>query len=297
MESKEPQTLRLVAGWAVVSAVLMAIGAFGPWVTLLGTFTARGTDDGAGWTVVGAAVVAAVALGFLLRSRRRWLCLIPLLAGLLGVAITAYNLHEVWTDSDVLFGSRLEEAAWGIYVALVGSGSLVLAALAAASRLPGGSAGNLVEIRASETSAKIRAPWLVFVLSIVTFGLYYLYWYYQVNRELKDFGVGRHPLVSLLAVVPGALLIVPPFVSWWRFLGRLREAEERAGSPERIDHALGIALYVIGIFLLPFELIYTQYHLNTLWHTAGAATGGNVRPTRSLENYAPEPWSAPDASA
>src|SRR5262249_633438 len=121
MESTDTQTLRLVAGWAVVSAVLMAIGAFGPWVTLLGTFTARGTDDGTGWKVVGAAIVAAVALGFVLRWRRRWLCLVPALAGTLGVAITAYNLHEIWADSEILLGSRLEEAEWGIYVALVGS--------------------------------------------------------------------------------------------------------------------------------------------------------------------------------
>jgi len=280
--------------WAAASTGAMAIGAFGPWLTVLGTFTARGTDDGAGWKVVGAAVVAAVALGLLLRWRERWLCVVPLLAAGLGIAISAYNLYDISTYSDTVLGAKLEEAEWGLYVALLGSSSLALAVLVVAAQLPRGNSRAEVPITGSEATARIRSPWAVFVLAIVTLGVYYLYWYYQANRELKDFGVGRHPVVSVLAIVPGALLIVPPFVSWWRFVGRLKQAEARAATPGRIDHGLAIALYLVGVFLLPIELVYTQRHLNDVWWQLRRRSEPPAAPTAML-TYAPEPRTAPEA--
>jgi hypothetical protein len=75
----------------------------------------------------------------------------------------------------------------------------------------------------------------------------------------------------LLAQFPGALLIVPPFVSWWRFFGRLQEAQGRAGCAERVDHTTGIVVYVIPFFMLPFELVYAQQHLDALWREARSA--------------------------
>jgi Domain of unknown function (DUF4234) len=148
------------------------------------------------------------------------------------------------TTNTLLAGVEIEDPAWGIYVALAGSLSLVLASVALAVQTKTGGRGEKrIPIPGSTATAKIRSPWGVFALSIVTFGVYHLYWYYQANRELKDYGVGSRPVVSLLAQVPGALLIIPPFVSWWRFFGRLLEAEERAGSTDRVDHAVGFVLY------------------------------------------------------
>jgi hypothetical protein len=279
--------------WAAASTVAMAIGAFGPWLTILGTITARGTDDSAGWKVVGAAVVAAVALGLLLHWRARWLCTVPLLAAVVGIAISAYNLYDISNYSDTVFGAKLEKADWGLYLALVGSSSLALAVLVVAAQLPRRDFPAEVTITGSRATARIRSPWAVFVLATLTFGLYYVYWYYQANRELKDFGVGRHPVVSVLAIVPGALLIVPPLVSWWRFVGRLQEAEVRSGAPGRIDHGLAFALYVVGVFLLPIELVYTQQHLNDVWRQLRRPEPP-AAPTTML-TYAPEPRTAPEA--
>ena len=55
------------------------------------------------------------------------------------------------------------------------------------------------------------------------------------------------------------------------FFGRLREAQVRAGCNELVNHTTGVVLYVIAFFLLPFELVYAQQHLNKLWRKAGAA--------------------------
>src|SRR5919201_3133236 len=254
--------------WAAASIVLMPIGAFGPWATLLEVFTVSGTDDNAGWTVIGAAVIAAVALGFFVRWRRRWLCAVAFLAAAVGGATGAYNISDISSLNASFGGIGVAKAAWGIYVALTGSISLLLASLVLGVQTE--SSAETVVIPGSTARAKLRRPWGVFALSIVTFGLYHFYWYYQANRELKDYGVGTKPVLSLLAQFPGALLIVPPFVSWWRFFGRLREAQGRAGCASRVDHTTGIVLYVIAFFLLPFELVYAQQHWNNLWEEAEA---------------------------
>jgi Domain of unknown function (DUF4234) len=133
-----------------------------------------------------------------------------------------------------------------------------------------------ISIPGSAGTAKIRHPWGVFFLALITLGIYYLYWYYQANRELSDYGVGENPFLSLLALFPGGLIIIPPFVSWWRFFGRLREAQERAGLEDKADQWLGFILYLIAFFLLPFELVYAQQHLNRLWRRATAPVAAAV---------------------
>lgn len=265
-------TMRPKTFWlGVASLVPMTAGAFGPWVTLLGVETLSGTEDNPGWIVVGAAVAAALALAVYYRRPRRWLCVIAVLAGALGVAVTALNIHDFSTSEG------LETADWGIYVALGGSVALVLACLVLAAQTRPGHQTRKIAIHGSSGTAKIRSPWGVFFLACITLGVYYLYWYYQANRELRDFGSGTSPTVSLLAQFPGGLLIVPPFVSWWRFFSRLREAQARAGTFEHVDHATGIVLYVIAVFFLPFELVYAQQHLNAVWETvAGPAPGAEA---------------------
>jgi hypothetical protein len=113
---------------------------------------------------------------------------------------------------------------------------------------------------------KIRNPFLVFVWSLVTFGIYYLVWYYKINRELRDAaGVDVSPLVALLAVTVGWIVIVPPFVSWYRTFTRIGGAQEAAGLSTVASPMLGFILYVFAVFFLPVEVLYAQDELNKLW--------------------------------
>ena len=123
---------------------------------------------------------------------------------------------------------------------------------------------------------KIRRPWGVFFLVIVTLGIYYLVWYYKTNKELQLYTDVR-PGIALLAITLGGFLIIPPFVSEWRYYKRILSAQEQTGTPDPISHVLGFLLYLLALILLPFEAVYAQYHLNKLWrHVRGEEERANL---------------------
>jgi hypothetical protein len=119
------------------------------------------------------------------------------------------------------------------------------------------------------TTVKIRNPFAVFVWSIVTLGIYNCVWYYKINRELRDAaGIKVSPFTALIAITIGWLIVVPPFVSWYRTFERIREAQRGAGAANEVNSILGFILYVVGVFFLPVEVIYAQDELNKVWRAA-----------------------------
>jgi Domain of unknown function (DUF4234) len=122
--------------------------------------------------------------------------------------------------------------------------------------------------------AKIINPWVAFLLALVTLGIYYIFWFGIRNLELNDYGESfageENPLrvnvfLAIVANTIGWLLIIPPFISQWRFYRRIGHAQELAGMDHRISHVTGFLLYIVAFFLLPFEIPYGQHHLNRLW--------------------------------
>jgi len=86
-------------------------------------------------------------------------------------------------------------------------------------------------------TAKIRNPWLVALFIVITLGIYHLFWYYFVNREMADYGeanntdIGHSPGMSVVAITLGAFIIVPPFVSIFHTGTRMRITRRVAGRP------------------------------------------------------------------
>jgi Domain of unknown function (DUF4234) len=74
-----------------------------------------------------------------------------------------------------------------------------------------------MKIRGTEHEVKVRNPWAVALLPIITLGIYHIVWWYKINKELKAYGeakgfdLGQNPTNSVLALVPGFLLIIPPW--------------------------------------------------------------------------------------
>ncbi len=128
-----------------------------------------------------------------------------------------------------------------------------------------------VQISDRGQTAKIRNPWGVAGLSLITLGIYYLVWYYKVNREMSDWGAqhdvdsGTSPGMSLLAVTIGGILIVPPLVSIWG-TGKRMQLSQRAADVYGGSGLLWFVLHLIPIVSL-FAPVYLQMQLNKVWET------------------------------
>lgn len=123
---------------------------------------------------------------------------------------------------------------------------------------------------------KRRDPWGVWLLGLVTLGIYTFVWYYKINNELNNYGEANNPTVALLAVLLGWIIIVPPFVSLYRTADRIKRAQERSGASERLVPILSLLLWFVH-FGGPFAIPYNQSQLNKVWD-ALAASGAEVQP-------------------
>ena len=45
-----------------------------------------------------------------------------------------------------------------------------------------------VQIAPAAGSAKMRNPWGVLGFTLITLGVYYVFWWYFINREMRDVG-------------------------------------------------------------------------------------------------------------
>jgi Domain of unknown function (DUF4234) len=150
---------------------------------------------------------------------------------------------------------------------------------------------EVVRIRGTSAKAKIRHPLVAFALVFLTLGIYYLVWYYKVNRELRDLGratgeearLGQRPFTSLLAITVGWILVVPPFVSFYRTMQRIEAAQEIGETRERMNIWIGSALYVIGLFALPVEVIYVQSEMNRIWRERAGTAPAAISPSLQLD--------------
>jgi len=137
-----------------------------------------------------------------------------------------------------------------------------------------------MKIRGTEQEVKVRNPWAVALLPFVTFGIYHLVWWYRVNKELKAYGeakgydLGQNPTNSLLALVPGFLIIVPPLVSYWRGTKRVMGAARLAGK-EPVNGWISLILYLL---LSPAFFAYLQVSLNHVWEQEAEPLPGQEAP-------------------
>src|SRR5215207_2385169 len=134
-----------------------------------------------------------------------------------------------------------------------------------------------VQIEGAGAPAKVREPIRVALFDLVTLGVYGFVWYYRVHRELADLGrargtseLGEGPRTSLLALVPGLLLIVPFLVSIWNAGRRVEAAQRLVGVPEaeRVNPVLAFVLLIA----FPAGAAYVQSHLNKVWAAQGDAS-------------------------
>jgi Domain of unknown function (DUF4234) len=125
-----------------------------------------------------------------------------------------------------------------------------------------------VPIVGTGASAKIRSPFAPALLPLITFAIYLFFWWYYVNRELRDYGkakgtdeLGTSPGKSVLAITLGAFIVVPAILSVIHTFQRMQKAQQLAGV-EVLNGWIGLVLYLV---ISPAFFGYMQSGLNNVW--------------------------------
>lgn len=111
---------------------------------------------------------------------------------------------------------------------------------------------------------KIRNPWVVFILSIVTLGIYGIIWYYSIFEELKNWrGQGWSGVTFLLLLLLfGIATIAAPWLVP-AYIGRMYE-EDGKEKPVTGFTGFWIFLPIIGGIVWVLKV---QNNLNAFWES------------------------------
>ena len=146
-----------------------------------------------------------------------------------------------------------------------------------------------MKIRGTEHEVKVRNPWAVALLPIITLGVYHVVWWYKINKELKAYGeakgydLGQNPTNSVLALVPGFLILIPPLVSYWRGTERVQGASKISGR-EPVSGWIALILYLL---LSPGMWAYLQVSLNHVWEQEAEPLPGQAAPPATADEMPP----------
>lgn len=134
-----------------------------------------------------------------------------------------------------------------------------------------------VAIPGSPAKAKVRSPLGVLGLSFITLGVYYLYWWFAINKEMAEFGhasndpeLGDNPIMSLVAISIGSIVLIPPFVSVFNTCKRIGRTQEKTTGNDSISPVLMLVLVLLVIpgIIVPALM---QSNLNQAWEKGAGA--------------------------
>jgi hypothetical protein len=107
---------------------------------------------------------------------------------------------------------------------------------------------------------KTRSPIGGWLLLIPTFGIYYLFWYHNINRELRDYD----PSVEVKPGLAVLSLFIPivGLISIYNTGNRIRQAQATSGGAPEASGLLGL----LGAIVLALNVPYYSAQLNRVWH-------------------------------
>lgn len=121
-----------------------------------------------------------------------------------------------------------------------------------------------------------RNPLGVVGLTLITFGVYGFYWWWKINDELRlvqrDDSIS--PTRSLMAMLFGWIIIVPPFIAAWNTATHIDAFERRVGVQQSVEPVLVLVLMIV---LAIANGAYLQDHLNRGWDAAAGGSAGDAR--------------------
>lgn len=139
-------------------------------------------------------------------------------------------------------------------------------------------AGPLAEqLNLSGVAIKRRNPWGVWGLSLITFGVYGIVWWYKINAEMRDYSaaagrpLGNSPATPVLAIIPGSMVLVPAILTYVHTARRVREIQALTSNGAIVD-GVSSPLVVLLALVGGFHAIYLQSALNSAYDRARSAS-------------------------
>jgi hypothetical protein len=155
------------------------------------------------------------------------------------------------------------------------------------------------EVNANGAIAKVRNPWGVLGLGLITLGIYNIVWYYKINKEFKEYGAVQgdqeladsNPTNSVLAVTLGALIIVPAIISFYNTVKRAQRVQQLGG----VEPMNGWIVLILLLVISPAVYPYMQSELNKLWERYPSLTEGGGAIPAGTQQPAATPVQQPAA--
>jgi hypothetical protein len=122
---------------------------------------------------------------------------------------------------------------------------------------------------------KTRNPWGVWLLGLITLGIYWYYWYYKVNEETREYApsVNVQPGIALLAYMFGGFTcFIATIITIVNTGGRISQCQQLSGSRTRCSGGLGF----LFALLLGTHVVYYQSQINKVWDQHGNPPAGTA---------------------
>jgi hypothetical protein len=121
------------------------------------------------------------------------------------------------------------------------------------------------------TTATERSPALVLLFSVVTCGIYHVYWYFATLFEMRDAGhspTGNSPWLDFLFAV--VTLGLYGFYVDYRIGKELLDMQAERGLRENDTSIIAVVLDIFGLGVVASAL--QQSELNRVWGSGAAGT-------------------------
>ena len=116
-----------------------------------------------------------------------------------------------------------------------------------------------------------RGILFVLLISLVTLGIYTIYWAYKTHEEIK-----RHSTEGIGGVLGLVIWILISPVSAFVIPSEIRRMYERDGRPSPVTGWTGLWFFPFGVLIVPLIVwfVKVQRALNRYWESKPAPAGG-----------------------